>query len=84
MAPVFNNPIFNNQYTVASMTVRGYWVPARKAGAQVRRVLMQTAAEEWGAELADLRTEPGVVLGPDGQRLTFGEFVGLVTPPPEA
>lgn len=83
VAPVFNNPIFKNQYTVASMTVRGYWIPARKAGAQVRRVLMQTAADEWGVELADLSTEPGAVVGSDGQRLTYGELVGLVTPSAE-
>lgn len=73
--PELNNPIFNGQYTVASMSIRGYWIPARKAGAQVRRVLMQAASDEWGVALADVTTEPGVVIGPEGQRLTYGEIV---------
>ncbi|PQO24062.1 xanthine dehydrogenase family protein molybdopterin-binding subunit [Rhodobacteraceae bacterium WD3A24] len=79
--PAFNHPIFRGQYTVASLTVRGYWMPARLAGAQVRRALMMAAAEHWGVALDDLATEPGAVIGPDGRRMGYGEIVATAAIP---
>ena len=81
--PAFNHPIFQGQYTVASLTVRGYWMPARTAGAQVRRVLMQAAADHWGLDAGELTTEPSAVIAPDGSRLSYGEIVGMAEMPAE-
>jgi isoquinoline 1-oxidoreductase subunit beta len=81
--PAFAHPIFRGQYTVASLTVRGYWGPARTAGAQVRRVLIETAAGEWGLEPAELTTEASAVVGPDGRRMTYGEIAALGRVPAE-
>lgn len=81
VAEVFNNPAFRSQFTVASLTVKGYWMPARTAGAQVRRVLMQAAAERWGVALDSVRTEPSVVIGPAGQRLSYGEIAAFARVP---
>ena len=46
----------------------------RIAGAQVRKVLLANAAEKLNLKVEDLRTEPGVVVAPNGQRLTYGEI----------
>ncbi len=81
--PDFTHPVFQGQYTVASLTVKGYWIPARTAGAQLRRVLMQAAAEHWGVDVAELTTEPSAVVGPDGARLSYGEIAGFAEAPAE-
>lgn len=83
VAPAFASAIFRGQYTVASLTVRGYWGPARTAGAQARRVLMQIAADRWGVDVAELTTEPSAVVAPDGRRLRYGELAALGTVPDE-
>lgn len=81
--PDFTHPVFRGQYTVASLTVKGYWMPARTAGAQLRRVLMQAAADHWGVDVAQLTTEPSAVVGPDGDRLSYGEIAGFAEAPSE-
>ncbi len=82
VAPGFGNPGFGNlMVTGASRTTQGYWPLLRRSGAQARRVLMSAAAEAWGVDLADLTTEPSVVVGPGGQRMTYGEAASLATVP---
>ena len=55
-----------------------YYNDLRTAGAQVRKVLLQNAAEKWGVDAATLRTEPSVVINPaNGQRLTYGEIAAF-------
>jgi isoquinoline 1-oxidoreductase subunit beta len=83
VADAFEHPIFQGQYTVASLTVRGYWIPARTAGAQVRRVLMQAAADEWNIDIADVDTEPSAVVGPGGRRLSYAELAAMDLVPDE-
>ena len=54
---------------VGSRAVMMYYTDLRMAGAQVRKVLLQNAAEKWGVDAATLRTEPSVVINPaNGQR----------------
>jgi isoquinoline 1-oxidoreductase subunit beta len=63
---------------VGSRAVMLYYDQLRTAGAQVRKVLIQNAAEKWGVAAATLRTEPGVVVNPaNGQRLTYGEIAAF-------
>src|SRR5687768_7773871 len=60
---------------VGSRGVMMYYNDLCMAGAQVRKVLQQNAAEKWGVDAATLRTEPSVVINPaNGQRLTYGEI----------
>ncbi len=76
----FGNQLFGGVlYTAGSTGVQSYFMPMRQAGAQARDVLMQIAAREWGVDKSALRTEPSVVLGPDGQRAGFGELAALGT-----
>ena len=41
----FKNPLLQSQLTVASASVRGFYMPMRKAGAAGRAVLLKAAAE---------------------------------------
>lgn len=72
---------FNNQRDMAivgSRAVQLYFNDLRTAGAQVRKVLLQNAAEKWGVDPAALKTEPGVVINPaSGARLTYGEIAAF-------
>ena len=43
----FTNPIMDDQITVASASVRGFYEPLRKAGAAGRAMLVNAAAQTW-------------------------------------
>ena len=83
---VYGNPLFGGeQYTAGSATVTGYFNSLRAFGAQVRYVLADNAARRWGVPIAELSTEPGVVLHvKTGRRLTYGEIAGFAVIPAEA
>ena len=66
---------------VGSRAVMMYFKPMRMAGAQVRKVLMLNAARKWGVPVSQVRTEPNVVIGPGGKRLTYGEIAGFAKVP---
>jgi isoquinoline 1-oxidoreductase beta subunit len=54
-----------------SRAVQLYYTQLRLAGAQVRKVLIANAAQQWGVDPATLRTEPSVVVDPaNGTRLS--------------
>ncbi len=82
MAPADSNLygyMFNNNQRmmaiVGSRATMYYYADLRKAGAQVRKVMLQNAAARWGVDAATLRTEPSVVVNPaNGARLTYGEI----------
>lgn len=82
-AKTFGNPKLGGiLHTVASKTTEGYWDKARIAGAQARRVLMQAAAEKWGVPLADVKTEPSMVVHPaSGRKMSYGEIAGYAKMP---
>lgn len=74
----FGNPLFGGVlYTAGSTGVQGYFEPMRQAGAQARDVLLQIAARELAVDKANLTTEPSVVIGPDGTRLSYADLVQM-------
>ncbi|CAN1511637.1 Aldehyde oxidase/xanthine dehydrogenase, molybdopterin binding [Rhabdaerophilaceae bacterium] len=82
VAAPYNHPVFRAQFVVASLTTRAYWMPARSAGAQARRVLMEAAAARWSVPLTEVSTAPGVVVHTaSNRRLSFGEIAGFATVP---
>jgi isoquinoline 1-oxidoreductase subunit beta len=84
VAAAYDHPVFRSQFVVASLSTRGYWMPVRTVGAQARRVLMLAAAGRWNVPLAELMTEPGVVVhAASGRKLTYGEIAGFATVPAE-
>jgi isoquinoline 1-oxidoreductase beta subunit len=83
IASIYGNPAFGGAIiTVGSQSVRGYWDKIRLQAAAIRRVLMQAAADEWNAPLAELHTEPSVVVhGATNRRLSYGEIAAFATVP---
>jgi isoquinoline 1-oxidoreductase beta subunit len=79
----YGNPFFQNMlYTAGSLTVQAYFDRVRLAGAQTRKLLVQSAAARWGVPVAELETEPSVVVHPaSGQRLSYGEIAGFTEVP---
>ncbi len=79
----FGNPKLGGiLHTVASKTTEGYWDKARIAGAQARRVLMQAAADKWGVPVAEVTTEPSMVVhAASGRKLSYGEIAGFAKLP---
>ncbi len=73
----------NLMWIVGSRAVQLYFTQLRIAGAQVRKVLIANAAQNWGVDAATLKTEPSVVLNPaNGARLSYGEIAAFGTIPP--
>ena len=60
---IYGNPGFGGMmYTAGSNAVTSYFKPLRMFGAQVRRVLLDNAAKHWNVPVAELTTEPSVVV----------------------
>src|SRR5262245_9103852 len=76
---VYGNPheLFNGaQITAASVSVPGYFMPLRLAGAQARRVLIDNVAAEWKVPASELTTEKGVVVHRKSRRrISYGDIV---------
>ena len=58
----------------ASMSTTVLYSRLRTAGAQAREVLLRAAADHWKVAVDKCRADKGVVVGPQGQRLSYGEL----------
>ncbi len=77
VAATFNNPYFGGtmQTTVASASMRGYFTPQRQVGAQIRQLMMNTAAKLWQVDVAQLQTASGYVIDSLNNRsISYGEL----------
>jgi isoquinoline 1-oxidoreductase beta subunit len=63
--------LFQVQMTGGSSTVPDAFVKLRLAGAVARETLKEAAARQTGVQRADLRTEDGHVILPDGSRIAY-------------
>jgi isoquinoline 1-oxidoreductase beta subunit len=81
----YGNPEYGMAFqTSASASVRGYFKPARLAGAQARRVLLDAVAAKWNVPVAELSTEPGTVVHKaSGRRVGYGEIASFAKAPAE-
>ncbi|HLH96633.1 MAG TPA: molybdopterin cofactor-binding domain-containing protein [Xanthobacteraceae bacterium] len=79
----YGNPEYNMSFqTSASASVRGYFKPARLAGAQARRVLIDAVAAKWNVPASELSTEPSVVVHKaSGRRISYGEIAAFAQAP---
>jgi isoquinoline 1-oxidoreductase beta subunit len=72
-APVYGHTLFGNQMTGGSSTTYSEFDRYRLAGATARALLVQAAAQRFGVEPADCRTENGVVIAGE-KRARYGEL----------
>ena len=83
--PAYGNPDFGGQlYTAGQASVQSYYDILRVAGAQARRLLLETASQHWQVPVTDLVTQPSVVLHEQsGRSKSFGELAKLAEVPDE-
>jgi isoquinoline 1-oxidoreductase beta subunit len=79
----YGNPGYNYTFqTSASASVTGYFTSLRIAGAQARRVLLEAVAAKWAVPVAELSTEPSVVMHKSsGRRIGYGEIAAFAKVP---
>lgn len=72
MAP-HNNAKLGPQFTGGSNSVRMYWKPLREAGATVRFMLMQAAAQNWSVPVEEITTKAAMLYHKkSGRSATYG------------
>jgi isoquinoline 1-oxidoreductase beta subunit len=83
---LYGNPGFAGQmYTAGSNAVTSYYRPLRIFGAQVRRVLLDNAANKLGVPVAELTTEPSMVVhAKSGRKLSYGDIAAIAEVPAKA
>src|SRR6195256_713172 len=81
----YGNPAYGSTFqTSASASVHGYFKALRIAGAQARRGLLDAVAAKWNVPVAELSTEPSVVVHKvSGRRISYGEIVAFAKAPAE-
>ncbi|MFC5551558.1 xanthine dehydrogenase family protein molybdopterin-binding subunit [Massilia aerilata] len=72
---LYADPMLGGQVTGGSTSVRGAWKPLREAGAKVRTVLVQAAAQTWKVDQKELSVVGGTVRHAASNRSAhFGEL----------
>src|SRR5216683_1606966 len=67
------NPLFGFQATGGSTSVKGLYLPMRRAGATARTMLIAAAAQRWNVDPASCRAERGTVIhSASGRRIGYG------------
>lgn len=68
--------------TVGSRTTSGYYPIMRKAGAQARHILLNSAANHWQMPISELSTAAGIVLHErTDKKISYGELVPYLVIP---
>ena len=69
------DPNLYDHGTGGSGSTKDSWLPLRQSGAAARAMLVGAAAERWKVDPAACKTAKGVVTGPAGKSLSYGELV---------
>lgn len=83
--PAYVDPAMGIHITGGSGSIKNSYTQYRELGARTRAMLVSAAAAQWGVPATDLRTQKGVVIGPGGKRLSYGELAqaAMVLPVPD-
>lgn len=79
------DPIYGMHLTGGSNTIKHSFTQYRELGARARAMLLSAAAARWQVDVAQLRTQAGVVWGPNGRKASYGELAqaAMALPVPE-
>lgn len=85
-APEYVDPVFGMHLTGGSGSIAHSYTQYRELGARTRAMLVSAAAAQWKVDASTLRTRNGVVIGPGGKQLGYGELAdaAMKLPVPEA
>jgi isoquinoline 1-oxidoreductase beta subunit len=73
---LYADPMLGGQVTGGSTSVRAAWKPLREAGAKVKTVLVQAAAEQWKVPVGEIKVVAGTIRHEGSNRtIHFGEVV---------
>jgi isoquinoline 1-oxidoreductase subunit beta len=72
--PAYIDPVFGMHITGGSGSIAHSYTQYRELGARTRAMLVAAAAAQWNVDAARLRTRNGVVIGPGGKQLGYGEL----------
>lgn len=68
----YKDPAFGIQITGGSGSVAHSFIQYREIGARARAMLIAAAAEQWKAPAEQIKTVKGTLIGPAGQKATYG------------
>jgi isoquinoline 1-oxidoreductase beta subunit len=72
-AVIYNNPLFRQQSTVGSFSVRGWYTELRRVGAAAREMLIQAAAQQWGVAAGECTAaDSRISHPPSGRNCSYG------------
>ncbi|MGJ7918197.1 molybdopterin cofactor-binding domain-containing protein [Massilia sp. LXY-6] len=71
-ADVYKDPAFGMQITGGSGTIAHSFTQYREVGARARAMLVAAASEQWKVNPGQCRVAKGIVVGPAGQKASFG------------
>ncbi|HEX6833269.1 MAG TPA: molybdopterin cofactor-binding domain-containing protein, partial [Rudaea sp.] len=77
---------YGDQGAGGSDNIPSAWTELRQAGATARWLLLVAASAQMNLPAGQLRTENGVVIAPDGRRMSYGQLAGVAAsldPPKE-
>ena len=79
------DPAFGMHLTGGSGSIKRSFIQYRELGARARAMLVGAAAAQWGVDASALRTENGMVLGPAGKSISYGDLseAAMKMPVPE-
>ncbi len=69
-----NTEWYTRQVAGGSQSIRRSWTILRQAGAKVKSVLVQAAADKWAVEPSELSVYEGVISHTDGRTISYGEI----------
>ena len=73
---------FTRQIAGGSQSIRQGWTPLRTTGATARAMLLAAAAQKLAVDVAELRTENGMIYGPGEKKIGYGEVAALAATMP--
>ena len=73
LAQAIGHPKYGDQNTDGSTTVRNNMARFQMAGASMRQMLVQAAADQWGVDPSECSSELGVITHTSGKSLTYGD-----------
>jgi isoquinoline 1-oxidoreductase beta subunit len=84
--PAYVDPAFGMHITGGSGSIKNSYTQYRELGARTRAMLVSAAATQWKVDASTLQTRNGVVIGPGGKQLGYGELAeaAMKLPVPEA